>query len=311
MKKYVVTGGAGFIGSHIVEHLTKEGNEVVVLDNLRTGFKKNLEGFNVSYHNVDIRQAEDVMKHVEGADAVFNLAALVSVPESLEKINECISINTLGTINILDAARKTGNCKVVLSSSAANYGNNPVSPKIETMTPEPLTPYSITKLDGEYYLDMYRNEFKVPTTSLRYFNVFGPRQNPKSAYAAVVPIFIINALQNKPLIIYGDGEQTRDFIYVKDVVAANIFASQQGKGVYNVALGQSTSVKQLAEHIIKITNSKSKIQFLETRSGDIKHSMANPNKFNELGFKPKWTIEDGLSETIKFYDRELSSKILM
>ncbi|WP_185967788.1 SDR family NAD(P)-dependent oxidoreductase [Formosa sediminum] len=309
MKKYVVTGGAGFIGSHIVEHLSNEGHEVVVLDNLRTGFKKNIEDFNVSYQNVDIRNSEQVMTYVKGANAVFNLAALVSVPESLLKINECISINTIGTINILDAARQTEGCKVVLSSSAANYGNNPVSPKVETMTPEPLTPYSITKLDGEYYLDMYRNEFNVPTTSLRYFNVFGPRQNPKSAYAAVVPIFIINALQNKPLLIYGDGEQTRDFIYVKDVVSANLFASQQGKGVYNVALGQSTSVKELAEHIIKITNSKSKIKYLDTRSGDIKHSMANPKKFNDLGFKPKWSIEAGLSETIAFYEKELSLKV--
>ena len=174
MKKYVITGGAGFIGSHIAEKLVNDGNEVVVLDNLRTGFKKNVAPFNLQFEQVDIRDEQAVNNYVKGASAIFHLAALVSVPESIEKIGECNSINAQGTINVLEAAKNTGDCKVVLSSSAANYGDNPVSPKVETMTPEPMTPYSITKLDGEYYLDMYRNQFNVPTTSLRYFNVFGP-----------------------------------------------------------------------------------------------------------------------------------------
>ncbi|PKA98155.1 UDP-glucose 4-epimerase [Flavobacteriaceae bacterium MAR_2009_75] len=305
MSKYVVTGGAGFIGSHIVEHLTTAGHEVVVIDNLRTGFKKNLGQMKVQYSNTDIRDKQKITELIDGASAVFHLAALVSVPESIEKINECNSINAVGTINILEAAKKTGNCKVVLSSSAANYGNNPRSPKIETMVPEPLTPYAITKLDGEHYLDMYRNEFEVPTTSLRYFNVFGPRQNPKSAYAAVVPIFIMNALQNKPLVIYGDGKQTRDFVYVKDVVSANILAAGQGEGVYNVALGKGTSVLELAQNIIEITNSKSAIEFLAQRPGDIKHSVAKTQRINQIGFTPKFTIEQGLKETIAFYERQL------
>jgi UDP-glucose 4-epimerase len=230
---------------------------------------------------------------------------LVSVPESLLRLDECIDINTIGTINILEAARKNNGCKVVLSSSAANYGNNPVLPKIETMIPEPMTPYAITKLDGEFYLKMYQDQWNVPTASLRYFNVFGPRQNPESAYAAAVPIFINKALQNQPITIYGDGSQTRDFIYVKDVVKANILASQIGTETYNVALGHSTSILELAEKIIQITNSKSQIQFLEERSGDIKHSKANPSKFNDLGFKPDYSIERALEETISFYDKEL------
>ncbi|MGO4910730.1 NAD-dependent epimerase/dehydratase family protein [Leeuwenhoekiella sp. W20_SRS_FM14] len=309
MKKYVITGGAGFIGSHIAEHLVGEGHDVVVLDSLRTGFQKNIDPFNLKFEIGDIRNIDTVNKLVTGASAIFHLAALVSVPESISKIAECNAINAQGTINILEAAKRAGNCKVILSSSAANYGDNPVSPKVETMTPEPLTPYSITKLDGEYYLDMYRNQFDVPTTSLRYFNVFGPRQNPKSAYAAVVPIFILNALQNKPLTIYGDGQQTRDFIYVKDVVAANLLASQTGKGVYNVALGNSTSVLELAEFIIKITNSKSEILFKETRAGDIKHSQANPEKFQKEGFKPKYSIEEGLKETVAFYESELLAQV--
>lgn len=309
MNKYVITGGAGFIGSHIAEHLVNEGNEVVVIDSLRTGFKKNIDHLDLTFEKVDITDAQQVSQLVTGASAVFHLAALVSVPESIEKIVRCNSINSQGTINVLEAAKNSGNCKVILSSSAANYGDNPVSPKVESMTPEPLTPYAITKLDGEYYLDMYRNQFNVPTTSLRYFNVFGPRQNPKSAYAAVVPIFILNALQNKPLKIYGDGKQTRDFIYVKDVVAANILASKSGNGIYNVALGKSTSVIELAEFIINITNSKSKIKFLDARPGDIKHSQANPTKFQKEGFRPKYTIEDGLKETIAFYEKELLASV--
>ncbi|MBP1225931.1 NAD-dependent epimerase/dehydratase family protein [Flavobacterium sp. 1355] len=308
MKKYVITGGAGFIGSHIAEHLSIQGHQVTILDSLRTGFEHNLDGLNVDFVKGDIRDENLVNELVNGASGIFHLAALVSVPESLLKIKECIEINTIGTINILEAAKKNTNCKVVLSTSAANYGNNPVLPKVETMLPEPMTPYAITKLDGEYYLKMYLDQYQVPTASLRYFNVFGPRQNPESAYAAAVPIFINKALQNEPITIYGDGLQTRDFIYVKDVVKANILASQKGNETYNVALGQSTSVLELAEKIIKITNSKSQIKFLEERPGDIKHSKANPEKFNQLGFKPEYTIDKALEETILFYHQELVSK---
>ncbi|MRX38618.1 SDR family NAD(P)-dependent oxidoreductase [Flavobacterium sp. LC2016-23] len=308
MKKYVITGGAGFIGSHIAEHLSKEGHQVTILDSLRTGFEHNLNGLNVDFVQGDIRDENLVNEVVSGASGIFHLAALVSVPESLLKIKECIEINTIGTINILEAARNNPGCKVVLSTSAANYGNNPVLPKVETMFPEPMTPYAVTKLDGEYYLKMYLDQYQVPTASLRYFNVFGPRQNPESAYAAAVPIFINKALQNEPITIYGDGSQTRDFIYVKDVVKANILASQKGTETYNVALGHSTSVLELAEKIIKITNSKSPLKFLEERPGDIKHSKANPEKFNQLGFKPEFTIDKALEETILFYEKELVSK---
>ncbi|MEO8532093.1 MAG: NAD-dependent epimerase/dehydratase family protein [Flavobacterium sp.] len=308
MKKYVITGGAGFIGSHIAEHLSKEGHKVTILDSLRTGFEHNLNGLNVDFVRGDIRDENLVTELVNGASGIFHLAALVSVPESLLKIRECIEINTIGTINVLEAAKNNPGCKVVLSTSAANYGNNPVLPKVETMLPEPMTPYAITKLDGEYYLKMYLDQYQVPTASLRYFNVFGPRQNPESAYAAAVPIFINKALQNEPITIYGNGLQTRDFIYVKDVVKANILASQKGNETYNVALGHSTSVLELAEKIIKITNSKSQIKFLEERPGDIKHSKANPEKFNQLGFKPEYTIDEALEETILFYHQELVSK---
>lgn len=308
MKKYIITGGAGFIGSHIAEHLSNQGHHVTVLDSLRTGFEKNLEGLNVDFIKGDIRNKDLVQDITQNIDAIFHLAALVSVPESLLKLNECVDINVLGTINLLDAAKNNPNCKVILSSSAANYGDNPVLPKVETMVPEPMTPYAVTKLDGEYYLKMYLQQYNLQTASLRYFNVFGPRQNPKSAYAAAVPIFINKALKNEPITIYGDGLQTRDFIYVKDVVKANLLASQKGNETYNVALGHSTSILELAEKIIEITNSKSEIQFLEARPGDIKHSKANISKFNQLGFKPQYNLDHALNETIKFYHNSLSLK---
>ncbi|WP_139958473.1 SDR family NAD(P)-dependent oxidoreductase [Flavicella sediminum] len=305
MSKYIITGGAGFIGSHIAEQLVKLGNEVVVLDSLRTGFQKNLAGLDVSFVEGDIRDENLVKEVIHKADAVFHLAALVSVPESLLKMKECIDINTLGTLNVLEAARANTACKVVLSTSAANYGDNPILPKVENMFPEPMTPYAITKLDGEYYLRMYLDQYNLQTASLRYFNVFGPRQDPKSAYAAAVPIFINKALQNEPITIYGDGSQTRDFIYVKDVVRANILASQIGNETYNVALGHSTSILELAEKIKELTNSKSEILFLDERPGDIKHSKANTTKFNKLGFEPIYSIDEALEETIAFYHNEL------
>lgn len=309
MGKYIVTGGAGFIGSHISEQLLKLGHEVVVVDSLRTGFRKNLNGLDVTFVHGDIRD-ENLMKSVvQNADAVFHLAALVSVPESLLKIKECIDINTMGTLNVLEAARADNLCKVVLSSSAANYGGNPILPKVENMFPEPMTPYAVTKLDGEYYLKMYLDQYHLKTASLRYFNVFGPRQDPKSAYAAAVPIFINKALKNEPITIYGDGSQTRDFIYVKDVVRANILASQIGSETYNVALGHSTSILELAEKIKDLTNSKSEISFLDERPGDIKHSKASVSKFNKLGFEPIYSIEKALAETIEFYDRELAAPL--
>ena len=292
----------------LLENFSKNGNEVIIIDSLRTGFENNLKGLNVKYIKGDIRDVDLLNKVASNVDCIFHLAALVSVPESLLKIEECIEINSIGTINVLEAAKNNTNCKVVLSTSAANYGDNPLLPKVETMVPEPMTPYSITKLDGEYYLKMYLDQFNLQTASLRYFNVFGPRQDPKSAYAAAVPIFISKALQNKPITIYGDGLQTRDFIYVKDVVRANVMASEKGNGTFNVALGNSTSILELAEKIIKLTNSKSEIKFLDARSGDIKHSRADVTKFKEIGFVPKYSLDEALEETIAFYHNQLKSK---
>ena len=284
------------------------GHNMLVLDNLRSGFEDNLSDLPVNFLKGDIRDQHILDEIPQDIEVIFHLAALVSVPESLSKVRECVDINTIGTINVLERAKRISQCKVVLSSSAANYGDNPVLPKIETMRPEPATPYSVTKLDGEYYLDVYNREWGLPTASLRYFNVFGPRQNPKSQYAAAVPIFITRALKNEPIIIYGDGNQTRDFIYVKDVVKANLMACQKGAGTYNVALGNSISILELAEKIISLTNSKSCIEFQNERPGDIKHSLADTGKFQALGFKPDYTLDDGLTETIHYYDLKLASR---
>ena len=308
MEKYIITGGAGFIGSHIAELISARGHKAVVVDNFRTGFKKNIEAINVDFVQGDIRDVDLMMDMVRGAKGVFHLAALVSVPESLNKIRECNDINVLGTLNLLDAARMNHNCKVVLSSSAAIYGNSPVLPKKEEMLPEPLTPYAVTKLDGEFYLKMYSMQWGVPTVSLRYFNVFGPRQNPNSTYAAAVPIFIQKALRNETITIYGDGLQNRDFIYVKDVARANLLAMQKGTDVYNVALGHSTTILELAENIISLTGSGSKIEFKGERAGDVKHSKAEVTKIKELGFLPAFDLSTALSETIEFYEQELLKK---
>jgi len=303
--KVVITGGAGFIGSHLVEYWIKEGAEVHIIDNLRSGQISNIESFpDVVFHEGSITDRNLTFSVLKGADYIHHLAAMISVPESIYNPLECVEINVNGLLNILDAARENGVKKIVHSSSAAVYGDNPVSPKLTAMRPMPKSPYGITKLDGEYYLDMYRENYKLGAVSLRYFNVFGPRQNPKSQYAAVIPIFVSHALKNEPIIIYGDGEQTRDFIYVKDVVKANVLAVTNPEvcGVFNVANGITITIKELANLVIKETNSKSKLVFKNERAGDIKHSLASiEDTVKMLDFKPEYDLLWGLKETIVFF----------
>lgn len=296
--RVLITGGAGFIGSHIAEHFQGKA-EVRVLDSLRSGYRRNLDGLAVEFIEGDIRDRELVRGAMRGVDYVFHLAALVSVPESMEKIAECIDINDTGMIVVLEEAARAHVKKLCFSTSAAVYGDNPELPKRETMTPEPKSPYAITKLDGEYYCRMFTETGKLQTACLRYFNVFGPRQDPKSAYAAAVPIFIDKARRNEPLTIFGDGDQTRDFIFVKDIAAANVFLAQSGHtGVYNVANGGKITISDLAKEIIRLTGSKSEIVHLPERSGDIRHSTASPEKLRSIGFSPSWKFADGLAATI-------------
>ena len=205
--KILVTGGAGFIGSHIVEHYQDKAEEIRVLDNLRTGYLRNLEGLRHTFIEGSICDRELVRQAVQGVDYIFHMAALVSVPESMSKISECIDINVNGLLNVLEEASAAGVKKIVLASSAAIYGDNPTVPKLEAMYPEPKSPYAITKLDGEYYLNMFRAEGKINTAAVRFFNVFGPRQDPKGAYAAAVPIFIEKAVKGEDITVYGDGSQ--------------------------------------------------------------------------------------------------------
>lgn len=314
--RILITGGAGFIGSHIAEHFAKTGTapgrvgsahadsvDIVILDNFRSGFRHNLDGFNCRLMEGSVTDADAVKEAVQGVDYIFHLAAMISVPESMFKPKECVEINTQGTLNVLEAAAKAGVKKLVFSSSAAVYGDNPVLPKVEQMCPEPKSPYAVTKLDGEYYCKMFNDQGWLKTASMRYFNVFGPRQDPKSQYAAAVPIFIDKAVRNEPITIFGDGEQTRDFVYVKDVVAANVFLATRPElsGVYNVANGRTISIKALAQKIVALTGSKSEVRFAPERPGDIKHSCAAIDKIRSAGYQPSNAFDDGLSATINFF----------
>ena len=300
--RILVTGGAGFIGSHIAEHFQGKA-EIRVLDNLRSGFRHNLAAFQHEFIEASILDREAVRKAVQGVDYIFHLAAMISVPESMAKPIECNEINTTGTLVVLEEAAKAGVKKLTLSTSAAIYGDNPTVPKIETMLAEPKSPYAITKLDGEFYCQMFANEGKLQTACLRYFNVFGPRQDPKSQYAAAVPIFIDRAVKNLPITIYGDGDQTRDFIYVKDIVAANVFFATQSQatGVFNVAYGQKITIKELAQKIVALTGAQSEIKHAPERAGDVKHSLAAIDKLRATGFAPTSNFADGLSATIQFF----------
>jgi UDP-glucose 4-epimerase len=311
-KKVIVTGGAGFIGSHMVEYWINNNAEVYVIDNLVSGFLKNIPDSEfVHFCKGSITDYKLLEEIVEGTDYIFNFAAMISVPESIEKPRECVNNNVIGIINVLEAAKKCGVKKVVHSSSAAIYGDNPSTPKYTSLKPEPKSPYGITKLDGEYYCQMYYENFRLSTVSLRYFNVFGPRQDPKSQYAAAIPIFINKALLNEPVVIFGDGNQTRDFIYVQDVIRANILAAENKEvnGVFNVANGSSISILDLAKLIINETGSKSKIIFADRRAGDIKHSLASIEDTKEkLDFIPDYNLLEGLKETIFYFSNEFKEK---
>ncbi|MCD7798348.1 MAG: NAD-dependent epimerase/dehydratase family protein [Akkermansiaceae bacterium] len=299
--KILITGGAGFIGSHIAERYQGIADEIRVLDNFRTGYRKNLDGLQVNLIEGSITDKPLVAEAVKGVDYIFHMAALVSVPESMSKIEETIEINCRGLLNVLEAASAAGVGKLVLASSAAVYGDNPAVPKVETMYPEPKSPYAITKLDGEYYLNMFRTTGRLNTAAVRFFNVFGPRQDPKGAYAAAVPIFMEKALRGENLTIFGDGAQTRDFIYVKDIVEALAFAAEHPEvtGVFNAGYGGRITIEDLARRIIDAAGSASVIVHAPERPGDVKHSRACADKLLAAGWKPKYTLEEGLAITMQ------------
>jgi UDP-glucose 4-epimerase len=300
--RILVTGGSGFIGSHLIEHFQGSA-EIIVLDDLRSGYRHNLDGLAHRFIEASVTDRNAVESAMKGVDVVFHLAAMISVPESMNEPSRCAEINVMGLLNVLESATANGVKKVVFASSAAIYGDDPTVPKIESMMPLPKSPYAITKLDGEYYLEMYQREGRLNTAAVRFFNVFGPRQDPNSAYAAAVPIFIKNALAGKDITIFGDGEQTRDFIHVKDIVAALAHAAEDPKvhGTFNAGYGTSMTINELAARIVRLAGSTSKIIHLPERIGDVKHSVASIDKLVATGFRHVSSLERGLEETMAYF----------
>ena len=304
--RFLVTGGAGFIGSHIVDRLIAGNHEAVVLDNFSSGARRNIEHHKGDRRcrviEADIRNFDAVDKACAGVDGVFHEAALVSVPLSMEEPKLSFDINSAGTFHVLEAARRNGVGRVVLASSAAVYGDNPDIPLKESETPAPLSPYGHDKLNNERQAAMFSQLYGISAVALRYFNVFGPRQDPGSAYSGVISIFADRARRKEPLTIHGDGEQTRDFVFVEDVVEANMSAMLSpldGHEVYNVGTGSEISVKELAAAVIEITGSYVGIEHAPKREGDIYHSVADTSKIREaLGFEPAWSFRDGLEKTL-------------
>ena len=299
----LITGGCGFIGSHLVEHYQGIADEIRVLDNLRSGYRHNLDGLKCTLIEGSVNDRALVEQAVRDVDYVYHLAALVSVPESMAKPAECVEINVQGLLTVLEAAANAGVKKLVFASSAAVYGDNPTVPKVESMVPEPRSPYAITKLDGEYYLDLYQREGRLETAALRFFNVFGPRQDPKGAYAAAVPIFIEQALRHEDITVFGDGEQTRDFLYVKDIAGALTFAAQTPgvTGVFNAGYGGQLTINQLATQLIAAAGSSSQVRHAPTRAGDVKHSRASAAKLRAAGWAPQHSLDAGLTATLEFF----------
>jgi UDP-glucose 4-epimerase len=304
--RILITGGAGFIGRHISEHFQHRA-EVRVLDNLRSGFKSNLCGLDCQLIIGSILDRNLVRETMGGVDFVFHLAAMVSMQESMQKPNECAEINTRGTAIVLEEAARAGVKKLIFSSSAAIYGNDPTNPNIESMPADPKNPYATSKNEGERRCRSSTDEGRLAAVSLRYFNVFGPYQDPRSEYTAAIPAFIVKAIRNEPITIFGDGQQTRDFIYVKDIVAANAFFAlkSEATGVFNVACGRPITITDLALTIRSLTKSSSTIDYGAVRPGDVKHSVASIDKMHTAGLRPVCDLAGGLRATIEFFKKDL------
>jgi UDP-glucose 4-epimerase len=311
MERYLVTGGAGFIGSHIVEALLAENHYVRVLDNFDTGNPDNLPpaSSNLDIQRGSIEDLETVRAAMQGIDYVLHQAARASVPRSISDPLGTHNTNVTGTLYVLLAAKEVGVRRVVCASSSAIYGDLPGLPKDESMLPAPMSPYAISKIVNEYYARVFYENYGTETVALRYFNIYGSRQNPDLQYAAVIPIFIRNMLLGKPCVIYGDGEQTRDFIYVKDCVQANLKsckASGVSGGVFNIAQNRQTSVNQLFSILSEILSYRIPPIYEEPRVGDIKHSYADNSRARaQLGFAPETDLQEGLQQTVAWYRKRL------
>ena len=309
-KTLVVTGGAGFIGSNLARYLLSSRNQVIIIDDLSTGRLENIRDIidekRVRFIQGSITDLDLLRDAFKGVHCVFHQAALPSVPRSIKDPLTTNQVNINGTLNVLMAAKDASVQKVVYASSSSVYGDTPTLPKEESMTPRPLSPYAVSKLTGEYYGQIFTDVFRLPTVSLRYFNVYGPFQDPSSEYAAVIPKFIQNVLKDKSPLIYGDGEQTRDFTFIDDVVQANVRAAEStATGVFNTAGGRRITVNELARTIMRLCEKKLDIIYEAARPGDIKHSLADSSKAKEsFGYAPRYDIAKGLKETIPWYQKQ-------
>jgi UDP-glucose 4-epimerase len=307
MATYLVTGGAGFIGSNIVDELLRRGERVRVLDNFSTGREDNVAEFasRVDLIRADVRDEDAVDQAVNGADYVLHQAALASVPRSIADPTSNNQVNAQGTLNILIAAKKHGVKRVVYASSSSVYGDSQELPKVESMTPNPKSPYAVAKLAAEYYCRVFGELYGVPTVSLRYFNVFGPRQDPNSQYSAVIPLFVKALLEGKSPNIYGDGEQSRDFTFISNVVNANLLACEAnvtGARVYNIACGGRYTLNQLFAALRDRIGGSIEPVYGPTRPGDVKHSMAGIERIQkELGYHVGVSFEEGIDRTVQWY----------
>ena len=301
----LVTGGAGFIGSHIVEALLWEGASVRVLDNFSSGKRENLADFrgDLEILEGDLRDTQAIKTATRHVDLVFHLAAFISVPQSMQDPETCFAINVGGTVALLEAARQAGVRKVVLSSSAAVYGNTDVFPTGEETPLQPLSPYALSKQVNEQYARLYTKIFNLPVIALRYFNVYGPRQRPDSAYAAAISIFTRQLVNGEPITIFGDGKQSRDFIFVEDVAQANLKSAESDVAgeAFNVCAGGETTLLDLLEELSEVSPRQPEVRFEAPRIGDIYRSVGDSSKAAAiLGFRAKTSLADGLAQTVEW-----------
>ena len=300
--RILITGGAGFIGSHVVEALLKRGNKVRVIDNFSTGKRETarlLQDMGSELMEGDVRSYHIVREAMDGVDKVVHLAALPSVPRSVKDPITTNEVNVGGTLNVLDAARESGVCRVVFASSSSVYGANTDLPKNEKMVPQPISPYAVSKLAGEKYCQAFTRTYSLETISLRYFNVFGPRQDPQSAYAAFIPKCAQALRDSAPFVIDGDGKQSRDFTYVSNVVQANLLALQveniSGE-VFNIACGESLSVLEVVSQLQQSAGKLGNVTHGPSRIGDVPHSLADITRARSmLGYEPEITAKEGLA----------------
>ncbi|WFN34989.1 SDR family oxidoreductase [Methanogenium sp. S4BF] len=306
---YVVTGGSGFIGSNLTEALSVN-HDVTIIDNLSTGRRENLDGLvdleNVTFVEGSITDLDLLMDAFHNKDGIFHQGAIPSVPRSVADPIATNKAGIDGTLNVLVAAKECGVRKVVYASSSSVYGDTPTLPKHEGMIPNPMSPYAVTKITGEYYCSVFSRLYDLQTVCLRYFNVFGPRQDPASTYSAVIPKFVNRLLAGEAPVIYGDGEQTRDFTYIKNVIQANVKAMESdASGVFNIACGDRISLNKLATTIMEILDIGIEPVYEASRPGDVRDSLADISAARSaFGYEPEYTMKQGLEETIQWYKNQ-------